>query len=194
MSYIKIDDLNVYISAKAHKILIGEILKDETPEVRIASIIANTKESQRFWSRLIDYLRAERSKDHKQFYEKRVKFRFTGEDAKDNLWDLFYDYCYLTGNGFLTDNRDFTERFTADYEGEALRYPMGKVFDLEFPIKNNYESGILGVLKKRSPSSFEVRINVECVKLIEGTLDSFYAVFQSSVINFNTKQGINLSA
>lgn len=171
MSYLIINKYPVFLSSNKYSEIEDEVCTDKDPRWRISSTIQGHIEAKEKHKLIYQSLKQKYDFNPSKFIVEWVKFDFKEEEARENVWDLIYDYSSLYGFSFLEDMRGSTDKFLEDYLGLSMIYPMGKTFVLAFSAK---QSPIR--LKKffsKNISLIRLAINIECVKRIIGELSDF---------------------
>ena len=177
MAYYVINKIPVFLTLDKLKTLRNYVLADKDPVYRIASMISDSPENIETKELMFNYIKQEYDKDKDKFFEDWVKFDLSHKEAKENMWDLLYDYSIYTSNCFLSDIRDQIEKIHQDFIGKNFTYPMGKVFAVNFKIR--HENNILSKLFYNRQHYMKIIIDVDKVLKITGKLDDFY-IFTSS--------------
>jgi len=180
MAYYIIYNHPVFISWQRYKALMIEIGLDKGSGFPIASAIAGTKKSKEKSNLILKNLNQKYLDDPKDFYNKWVKFDLPKDEAPMDVWDLLFDYCHLYGYSYLSELRDIDDRLIADYEGDAYRYPMGRVFALNhFVEPANWFWKFTHKMKGRS---VQVIIDTHIVIRLVGDLSQFKVFTKSYII------------
>lgn len=116
------------------------------------------------------------------FIKKWVHFDFVTDEAKNNSWEILYDYFHIQRNGFIKDLRDSGQQIIDDFSGSNnYTFPQGEVVELKFRLtsnhnffekifrKSHYLTTILDLTKiqriQGSLTNLEIRTNNRVLKL-----------------------------
>lgn len=171
MPYYIINNQPVFLSWE-HSRKLNEIVSNDKGSVwRIASQIHGHKESEEKSKLVYEELNKIYFRDPDNFKTEWIEFDLKGKKASENIWDLLYDYCHFFGFAFLTDLRDYPEKFTADYKGELYSYPMGRVFALNHFMKSAKMWWKFN--NKNIGRTVRVIIDINKVNRLQGSLSEF---------------------
>jgi hypothetical protein len=126
------------------------------------------------------------------FYRDYVCFDLTEDDAKFEAWYLLYDYCHLRGYGELVDlrGRDAVDEILADFDLEGRYenlFPMGKTFELHFPIQPRKKRYTWFWKKPTPPYILRLQIDTSDIYRLCGDLTDFTIQGKSQAIRFNER-------
>ena len=169
MSFFIINREPVFIPWNRYRELSREFTKDKDPIDKISAHIegeANNELSRMF----LDYLDKEYENNPEEFDNEYANFSLKGEDAKDNIWNLIYDYSVFYNFPLLYDARNFPEILTKNFS--EFTHPMGDVFYLKFktPI---ISKKILFFLIKQDYHETMIQIDCKKINTIVGNLKEF---------------------
>ena len=167
MAYFVIEGVPVFIPAKSLEELVNACTS--SPEERVASMFSE-RESSAVETKIFDHLHKEFLADKQLFDQKRTRFNFAGEAAQNNVWDLLFDYCSLSGNAVLKDFRKFEEKLFDSHAGLDYEFPMGTGFGLEVKITSHKKRSLF---RKASGNNFTVLILISEVEQLVGDLSAF---------------------
>lgn len=173
MSFFTINEQPVFIPWDKYKKLANEFTKDKDPLDKIAAYMEG-EASEELFKKIVAYLDKEYNNNPKKFNEEYVNFCLKGEEAKENVWNLIYDYSILYNYPLLYDARDFSEIATDDYQRKfnEFTHPMGDVFYLKFKIPI-VSKKLLFFGPKQEYNETMIRIDCKKVDTIEGSLKEF---------------------
>lgn len=183
MPYYFANKQPIFLTWNRYKKIKRIALKDKSPEWRIDSMIAGNSEVEEADKLISSALSQEYFANPDLFQTEWSEFNLEGKEAQDNAWELLYDYCRFSGNGYLSDLRDFHMELIGDYMGDAYINPMGRVYSLNFRVRPcNWWFKLLHALNWPI-----VRIVVDSckVKSIKGSLKDFEINFGSHKIVCN---------
>lgn len=182
MSYYIIGGEPVFITHLRRSNLNERALRGKPPEWRVASDIAGMPQSQQADELRYFELEKEYLKDPASFRNQWVKFDMTGDEAQLNVWDLLFDYCHLHKSGRLVDLREEDEKVLADYVDDSYHFPMGRLFAVEFEVR---QTSPWWSLIKRIPSPYlRIAVDTNRVKGLQGTLIDFMLLSPTFLIRF----------
>jgi hypothetical protein len=130
MSYCEINKQHVFLSHQREAKVNGLALANKDATFRVSSKIAGRPAACEADQLRFQYLSELFRRDPEAFYREWVEFDLRDQEARDNAWDLLYDYCALYGIGYLVDLRSEIGTIFADLAGDSSRYPMGRIFGL----------------------------------------------------------------
>jgi hypothetical protein len=128
MPYCEINKQPVFLSHQREVNRLALANKDAT--FRVSSKIAGRPAACEADQLRFQYLSELFKRDPEAFYREWVEFDLRDQEARDNAWDLLYDYCALCGIGYLVDLRSEVGTIFADLAGDSYTYPMGRIFGL----------------------------------------------------------------
>lgn len=185
MSYIVINRKPVYISEYTYRELSEEVLKDESPQYRVRSCIANSKESIEKGNRIFKFLKTKYKKDRTFFNNTYNCFDFKEKEIKSNIFDLLYDYGHYYKNMKFIDFRTLDEKLKSDLNGDCYDTPLGNTFVLECKVGKINILSILGIKQRKRVL---VKIKVDNIIQISGTFENFIINYKDGYkIKFNKK-------
>jgi hypothetical protein len=173
----------VFIHRAMHDRIFKEALIDKDALFRVSSRIHGTENSFEAKELCMAYLHKVAQENHNKFLEEWVQFDLNEEDAQKNVWDLLYDYGHLLQISQLTDIRDLGSKLMESYTGDEYTYPIGRVFQMDFPIylKRSWWK----VLGKHIVPKVSIVLDTGHVKRLVGCLTEFSVVYRGGIINFN---------
>ena len=171
MPYVIISGEPVFIHRTLDKRISEETLTEKDALFRVSSHIRGTAASLERDQLCFAYLEKICQADPIRFRKEWVCFDLQGEDAREDAWDLLYDYSALTRNSRIKDIRDFASQVVASHSGDDYLYPMGRVFVMEFQI-------ILPApwwerFWKRSTHNVSIMVDANRVQKLVGSLSEF---------------------
>lgn len=173
MSFFTINQEPVFIPWNKYKKLTNEFTKGKDPLDKIAAYMEGDT-SKELSKMFVDYLSKEYDNNPKKFDEQYVNFNLKNEEAKENTWNLIYDYSMLYNYPLLYDARDFSEILSNDYQRKfnEFTYPMGDVFYLKFKIPTVPKRSIFWG-HKQDYNETMIKIDCNSVNSIVGSLKGF---------------------
>jgi hypothetical protein len=130
MPYYEINGKPVFLSHQREAALNGLALAHKDTSFRVSSKIAGQPAAREADELRFQYLSELFKRDPEAFYREWVEFDIRDQEARDNAWDLLYDYCALYKIGELVDLRSEMGAVIADLAGDSHTYPMGRIFGL----------------------------------------------------------------
>lgn len=162
MPYYKIGGEAVFITHEMDGQLYSQFLANKSAAFRIESKISGTKESAEADKIIYDGLLREYSADPIQFRSRYAAICLRDKSARQNIWDVLYDYCDLTSNATLSDTRSPDQSLNHALTGDWYTQPMGKVFCLNFHVRKTWWSS----------TQLTIPIDCEAVESIDGKLSN----------------------
>ena len=106
-------------------------LSQQSPEFQINSLFEGSKESQKASKLEYEYLVSQFKSNQQDFISDWLSFNLNGKEARENIFDLLWDYGEYCGNCFLRDIRSNEQKLLDDYSVQSLTYPIGCSFIVE---------------------------------------------------------------
>ena len=128
MPYYEINSKPVFLSHKREAALKGLALAQKDANFRVSSKIAGQPAAREADGLRFQYLTELFKRDPDAFQREWVEFNLRDQEARENAWDLLYDYCALYNIGELVDLRSENGAIIADLVGDSYTYPMGRIF------------------------------------------------------------------
>lgn len=167
MAYVIIQRKPVFLHATQYETLRDKALAQQTPEFRIDSTIAGSREQRKAGSLMCEFLKAQYEENPSRFEAEWAEFDLKGRDASANVWDLLYDYGCSYGSSYVCDLRSQDQRLVSEWLGDCLAFPMGKVFAFNHDVKSR---GFLNGFLLRRNRTATVVIDTDRVSRLRGNL------------------------
>ena len=174
MPYYNIENYKVYLSHKRGYKLDDLALAHKDRKFRSSGRHTNEASELRF-----QYLSNLCRQNPEAFFSEWVEFNLRGREAQDNAWDLLYDYCHVSGIGYLADLRTKDDALMANFFGDTFTYPMGRVFALKLLGKHTIASR-LGIKPR---TTVTLKINTFDIVAAYGTIEDFRLQFHLSKLH-----------
>jgi len=181
MSYYLVDQNPIFLTWAKYQQLLREAAKKLGVNT-ISARIQNTEADYKVDEYIANKLELLYEEDKSVFLKEWKTISLKGEEAQDNLWDLIYDYCYYYRNCYLKDIRSVEDKIADDYSNRSYRLPMGKTFLLVHEAK---PQKWFDILSNKVGKQIEVKINMEEVVEISGTLENFTIITSRYNIDCN---------
>jgi len=130
MPYYEINSKAVFLTQKREAALNGLALAHKDGRFRVSSKIAGQTAASEADKLRFQYLSELSERDPETFQRDWVEFDLRDQEARDNAWDLLYDYCAFYRIGELVDLRTESGAILADLVGDSYTYPMGRIFGM----------------------------------------------------------------
>ncbi len=187
MSYYNIEKNAVYMShGNYRKILVDELKVSDYSGFYISGSNGQpSKERTKHEALVYDFLLDKFKTDFEGFRKNYLDFELVESEARDNIWDLLYDYCIYYGHSLLIDLRDEHKQMIDDLNGDTSIYlPMGNTFVIAASLQKN-RFKIRNILKSFPKTN--ILINANKIIKIDGRLEHFQVSFEngSSIKFFN---------
>ena len=167
----------------------GLALAHKDATFRVNSKIAGSAAACEADQLRFQYLSELFKRDPEAFYRKWVEFDLRDQEARDNAWDLLYDYCALYRIGYLVDLRSKIGSIFADLAGDSYIYPMGRIFGLR--VLGGHTLGSLFHVRPRSAVTLIIDMS-QAVRAY-GTLATFLLEFRHCTFNCRQDFSVVLS-
>lgn len=183
MAFYSIDKYKVFLDQKLYDEVFEEVSSGKDAKWRISSGIQGHSELQEKMALIKGFLLQEMKLNEEAFVDKYVKFDFTDEEARRNIWTLLCDYCDCFGHSFLSSCEDDTNRVLRDYMIPSKFCPMGDIFYLSHIVKPYYWWWrYFYSMKERQ---IRIRMDVRRVLRIEGSLHEFTVFGENFEVNLS---------
>lgn len=128
MPYYEINSKPVFLSHKREAALNGLALAQKDAKFRVSSKFAGRPAAREADGLRFQYLTELFKRDPAAFQREWVEFDLRDQEARENAWDLLYDYCAVYNIGELVDLRSENGAIIADLVGDSYTHPMGRIF------------------------------------------------------------------
>ena len=129
--FILVEKTPIYITQKKYNEIFRIVTKDLEPDEKIKAIIKGTKEQVENSKKFNKYLNEVYKKDKAKFFED-YKFHLTGDEIRQEIRYLLFDFCAFYKTAKLRDFSSFQSKLMNQYENHI---DYGDVIALEIIMK-----------------------------------------------------------